>query len=59
MDFLVLKNGEFVNVPQARVFGLFIYMEEFVGLYTRVGNEALISGAREYIVTPSFELSDK
>lgn len=59
MDFLVLKNGEFVNVPQARVFGLFIYMEEFAGLYTRVGNEALISGAREYIVTPSFELSDK
>lgn len=36
------------------VLGMFIYGEEFQGLYTRIGKEALISGARDYYTTPNF-----
>lgn len=34
------------------VIGLFIYDEQFTGTYTRIGNDALISGARSYYTTP-------
>ena len=35
------------------VMGMFIYNEKFQGLYTRIGNEALISGARDYYTAPN------
>lgn len=35
------------------VIGMFIYNEKFSGLYTRIGNQALISGARDYYTTPN------
>ncbi len=36
------------------VIGMFIYGEKFAGLYTRIGRQALISGARDYYTTPGF-----
>ena len=35
------------------VLGMFIYDEEFVAPYTRIGKESLISGARKYYTVPN------
>lgn len=36
------------------VIGLFLYDEKFAGIYTRVGREGIISGARTYYTAPAF-----
>lgn len=52
-------EGNLHIIPFAFVLGMFIYGEEFQGLYTRIGNEALISGARKYYTTPNFLVTKK
>ena len=41
------------------VVGMFIYNEQFVAPYTRIGQENLISGARKYYTTPSIYIEEK
>lgn len=36
------------------VLGMYIYGEEFQGLYTRIGNEAVVSEASDYYAAPNF-----
>ncbi len=60
VDFVEFEeDGNLIITPFAFVLGMFIYGEEFQGLYTRIGNEALISGARRYYTTPNFLVKEK
>lgn len=54
VDFVEFIDGKLEVNPFGFVMGLFIYKEEFQGLYTRIGREALISGARDYYTSPNF-----
>lgn len=55
VDFIEFdENGRLTVDSFAFVLGMFIYNENFQGLYTRIGNHALISGARDYYTTPNF-----
>lgn len=40
--------------PMGHVIGLFTYLEQFSGSYTRVGKMGIISGARDYYSAPVF-----
>lgn len=60
VDFVEFDGeGQLQITPFASVIGLFIYGRRFQGLYTRIGNEALISGARRYYTTPNFLVTRK
>ena len=48
------KEGNLSVSPFSFVLGLFIYGEDFQGMYTRIGKEALVSEARDYYGAPNF-----
>lgn len=52
------KEGKLHITPFSFVMGMYIYGQEFQGLYTRIGNAALISGARDYYTTPNILCKD-
>ena len=60
-----LKFVEFDNKGELHVgefgvvLGMFIYDEEFVAPYTRIGKESLISGARKYYTVPNVLVKKK
>lgn len=57
MDFAFFdKEGAFSVQQFVPLFGMFIYMEEFAGIYTRVGAEHIISGLTSYFVAPNIEV---
>lgn len=53
------KEGKLRVTPFSMVMGMYIYGEKFQGLYTRIGNAALISGARDYYTTPNILCEEK
>lgn len=53
------KEGKLHITPFSFVMGMYIYAEQFQGLYTRIGNAALISGARDYYTTPNILAIEK
>ncbi len=53
------EEGNLSVTPFGAVHGMFIYGGAFQGLYTRIGNQALISGARRYYTTPNFLVQPK
>ncbi|MDO5718232.1 MAG: glutathionylspermidine synthase family protein [Tissierellia bacterium] len=60
VDFIEFEeDGSYSITPYASVIGMFIYKEEFQGLYTRIGNQALISGARRYYTAPNYVIQNK
>lgn len=67
-DYFNMEKVEFVEFDEegglhvngfSFVMGMYIYNEKFQGLYTRIGNEALISGARDYYTTPNILAVEK
>lgn len=52
-EYLVFKDDKFVVDEFSSVIGLFIYKEKFAGIYTRIGNQNIISGVTNYYAAPS------
>lgn len=60
VDFVEFDDQDQLTVTGfSGVIGMFIYDEKHMGMYTRIGNEALISGARRYYTTPNFICTPK
>ncbi|MDO5716229.1 MAG: glutathionylspermidine synthase family protein [Tissierellia bacterium] len=58
MDFLSLEEGEWKVIPRGNMMGLFSYMEEFAGIYARMGKEDIIGSIREYVAAPAFRIDE-
>lgn len=59
MDFVFFdEEGKFRIESFVPLMGMFIYMEEFQGIYTRVGAEHIISGRTSYFVAPNLEVKE-
>ncbi len=57
MDFVFFdEKGQYSIKPLVPLMGMFIYMGEFEGIYTRVGGEHIISGRTSYFVAPNIEV---
>ncbi len=54
IDFVELKDDEWVDVKRANMIGLFSYNEAFKGVYARFGVDNIIGSIREYICAPAF-----
>ena len=52
-EYLVYKDGKFQVQEFGAVIGLFAYKEKFAGIYTRIGQENIISGATSYYTVPT------
>lgn len=60
IDFVEFEqDGSLIVTPFSAVHGMFIYGGDFQGLYTRIGNQALISGARRYYTAPNFLVRER
>ena len=53
------EDGNFSVQPLVPLYGMFIYMGEFQGVYTRVGAERIISGKTSYYVAPNIQVSER
>lgn len=53
------EEGRFSVQPLVPLYGMFIYMGEFQGVYTRVGAERIISGKTSYYVAPNIQVSER
>lgn len=52
-EHIVFKNGKPAVQNFKSILGLFIYMEKFAGMYTRVGEGNIISGISDYYTVPN------
>lgn len=52
-DFIVYEDGEPIVKEFKQIIGLFMYNEELTGLYTRIGENNIISGLTEYYTLPN------
>lgn len=52
------KEGKLQLNEFGAVVGMFIYNEQFVAPYTRIGQDNLISGARKYYTTPNIFIKE-
>lgn len=52
-EYLMFKDGKFTVEDFKSVIGLFLYNESFSGIYTRIGQENIISGVTDYYAAPS------
>ena len=52
-DFLVHTNGAFKTETFGSIVGIFMYKEDYAGLYTRIGKENIISGLTSYFTVPN------
>lgn len=60
MDFVFFDDAGYIGVkPMVALYGMFIYFGEFMGVYTRVGAERIISSKTSYYVPPHIELSER
>lgn len=60
MDFVFFEDGQYCGIkPMVCLFGMFIYFSEFIGTYTRVGAERIISSKTSYYVPPHLEITEK
>lgn len=57
--FLHLEDYAFQVDNFGHVIGLFMYMEEFAGIYARIGQSGIISGARDYFAAPAYLVKKK
>lgn len=55
-DFVEYENGEAQVKEFKQIIGLFMYNEKLAGLYTRIGENNIISGLTEYYVLPSIKV---
>lgn len=51
-EYLVFRDGKFEVDDFSSVIGLFAYKEKFVGVYTRIGKQNVISGVTNYYTVP-------
>lgn len=58
-DYVVFKDGELNIESFGSILGLFMYNENFAGLYARVGKESIISGMTSYHTLPNIVVSEK
>lgn len=56
-DFIVYKDGAFKRETFGSIVGIFMYKEEYQGLYTRIGKENIISGLTSYYTVPNIIVS--
>lgn len=54
-DFVVYEDGEAVVKEFKQIIGLFLYNEKLAGLYTRIGENNIISGLTEYYTLPNIK----
>lgn len=54
-DFIVYEDGEAVVKEFKQIIGLFLYNEKLAGVYTRIGENNIISGLTEYYTLPSIK----
>ena len=59
MEFINEVNGDFVIEKRGNMIGLFSYLEEFAGVYARMGLEDIIGSIREYICAPGIKYVKK
>ena len=52
-DFLVYKEEAFKTETFGSIVGIFMYKEDYAGLYTRIGKENIISGLTSYNTVPN------
>ncbi len=52
-DFLVYLNEGFKRETFGSIIGIFMYKEDYAGLYTRIGKENIISGLTSYYTVPN------
>ena len=52
-DHIVFNDGKPEVDSFKSIVGMFIYKEEFAGLYTRIGNNNIISGVTDYYTLPN------
>lgn len=52
-DFLIFEDGKFHVEEFKSITGLYMYKEKFAGVYTRIGQENIISGVVKYYTLPS------
>lgn len=52
-DFIVYEDGEPIVKEFKQIIGLFMYNEKLKGLYTRIGENNIISGLTEYYTLPN------
>ena len=57
--FLHMEDYEFKVRKFSHVIGLFMYMEKFAGIYARIGQSGIISGARDYFAAPAYRVKLK
>lgn len=58
-DFVVYEDGEAVVKEFKQIIGLFLYNEKLAGLYTRIGENNIISGLTEYYTLPNIKAEEK
>ncbi len=54
-DFIVYEEGQPIVKEFKQIIGLFMYNEKLAGLYTRIGENNIISGLTEYYVLPNIK----
>ncbi|MDY0236267.1 MAG: glutathionylspermidine synthase family protein [Gudongella sp.] len=52
-DFLVYADGSFSRESFKSIVGIFMYKEEYAGLYTRISKDNIISGLTSYFTVPN------
>lgn len=52
LPFLELKEDSFEVIERGNMIGLFSYLEEFKGVYARMGLHDIIGSAKEYVAAP-------
>lgn len=58
-DFLISENGQLLLSPFRTVLGIFLYGGKFAGLYMRIGQREVVSGAHDDSIAPSFFVKKK
>lgn len=52
-DFLIFKDDKFTVEEFGVITGLYMYNEKLAGIYTRIGQNSIISGLTDYYTLPS------
>lgn len=58
-DHIVFRNGKLEVDSFKSIIGLFIYKEKFAGIYTRIGEQSIISGVTNYYTLPNVLVSSR
>lgn len=58
-DFIVFQDDEIKVEKFGTIVGIFMYKEKFAGIYTRIGQENIISGLSSYYTVPNMVVVPK